>query len=74
MAKYQRVLVKLSGEALAKKGHDEIFDAVNLNNVALALKSMVDQGVQIAVVVGGGNIWRGKHSVGKSVERCGYCS
>ena len=62
MAKYRRVLVKLSGEALAKKGHDEIFDAANLNNVALALKGMVDEGVQIAVVVGAGNIWRGRQS------------
>lgn len=69
MAKYRRVLVKLSGEALAKKGHDEIFDAKNLNDVALALKSMVDEGVQIAVVVGGGNIWRGKLAESIGVER-----
>ena len=69
MAKYKRVLVKLSGEALAKKGHDEIFDAVNLNKVALALKGMIDEGVQIAVVVGGGNIWRGKLADSIGVER-----
>lgn len=69
MAKYRRVLVKLSGEALAKKGHDEIFDAENLNKVALALKSMTEEGVQIAVVVGGGNIWRGKLAESIGVER-----
>lgn len=69
MTKYRRVLVKLSGEALAKKGHDEIFDSENLNKVALALKSMVDEGVQIAVVVGGGNIWRGKLAESIGVER-----
>lgn len=69
MAKYKRVLVKLSGEALANKGHDEIFDAANLNKVALALKSIVDQGVQVAVVVGGGNIWRGKLAESIGVER-----
>lgn len=69
MAKYHRVLVKLSGEALAKKGNDEIFDANNLNKVALALKGMVDEGVQIAVVVGGGNIWRGKLASSIGVER-----
>ena len=69
MAKYKRVLVKLSGEALAKKGHDEIFDAVNLNKVALALKGMIEEGVQIAVVVGGGNIWIGKLADSIGVER-----
>ena len=69
MAKYRRVLVKLSGEALAVKGHDEIFDASNLNKVALAIKSMVDEGVQIAIVVGGGNIWRGKLASSIGVER-----
>ena len=69
MAKYRRVLVKLSGEALAKKGHDEIFNAENLNSVALALKGMVEEGVQIAVVVGGGNIWRGKLASSIGVER-----
>ncbi len=69
MAKYHRILVKLSGEALAKKGCDEIFDAENLNKVALALKSMAEEGVQIAVVVGGGNIWRGKLAETIGVER-----
>lgn len=69
MAKYHRVLVKLSGEALARKGKDEIFDAENLNKVALALKSMLEEGVQIAVVVGGGNIWRGKLAESIGVER-----
>ena len=69
MAKYKRVLVKLSGEALAKKGKDEIFDATNLNQVALALKSIVDKGVQVSVVVGGGNIWRGKLAESIGVER-----
>ena len=69
MAKYKRVLVKLSGEALAKKGKDEIFDATNLNQVAQALKSIVSKGVQVAVVVGGGNIWRGKLAESIGVER-----
>lgn len=69
MAKYQRILVKLSGEALANKEHDEIFDAANLNRVALALKSIVDEGVQVSVVVGGGNIWRGKLAESIGVER-----
>ena len=69
MGKYQRVLIKLSGEALANKGNDEIFDSKNLNDVAKALKSVVDAGVEVAIVVGGGNIWRGKLAESIGVER-----
>lgn len=59
--KYKRILVKISGEALAgekKFGLDEEM----LNMVALQIKSVIDMGVQVAVVVGGGNFWRGKTS------------
>lgn len=69
MSKYQRVLIKLSGEALANKGNDEIFDSKNLNDVAIALKSVADTGVGVAIVVGGGNIWRGKLAESIGVER-----
>ena len=58
--KYKRVLLKLSGEALANKETKEIFDARNLEFVASAIKTMIERGVQVAIVVGGGNIWRGK--------------
>ena len=58
--KYKRVLLKLSGEALANKETKEIFDARNLEYVANAIKTMIERGVQVAIVVGGGNIWRGK--------------
>lgn len=57
---YKRVLLKLSGEALAKdckKG--EILNYDFINEVCLAVKKCVDRGVQVAIVVGGGNIWRG---------------
>ena len=59
--KYKRVLLKLSGEALAgdqKTGLD--FDAVL--KICAAIKECADMGVQIAIVVGGGNFWRGRSS------------
>ena len=54
-----RVLLKLSGEALAgNKG--EIYNSAFVDEVASALKSCLDQGHEVAVVVGAGNIWRGR--------------
>lgn len=64
--KYKRVLLKISGEALAgekKFGLDE----EKLQMVALQVKSVLELGVQVAVVVGGGNFWRGRTS--KSMDR-----
>ena len=55
----KRVLIKLSGEAL-KCGSEEIYDAKFVDEVALALKAAVDFGYEIGVVVGAGNIWRGR--------------
>ena len=69
MAKYKRVLIKLSGEALADKEKNEIFAANNLSDVAEAIKSVYDAGVQINIVVGGGNIWRGKLADSIGVEK-----
>lgn len=57
----KRIMLKLSGEALAgdkKTGFDE--DTVR--GVALQVKQLVDQGVQVGVVIGGGNFWRGRTS------------
>ena len=67
--KYKRVLLKISGEALAgqqagRRGVD--FDM--LESVAAAVRQCVDLGVQIGVVVGGGNFWRGLKD-GKEMER-----
>ena len=56
--KMQRILLKLSGEALAgekKQGFDE--DTVRA--VALQVKQLVDDGIQVGIVIGGGNFWRG---------------
>lgn len=57
----KRVLLKLSGEALAN-GSGEIYDAAFVDKVAAALKECCDNGYEIAVVVGAGNIWRGRSS------------
>lgn len=57
-AKYKRVLLKLSGEALMGEGELSI-DLATLSSIAQQIKQVVDMGVEIAIVVGGGNIWRG---------------
>lgn len=60
LTKYKRVLLKLSGEALQDSEEKRIFSAEILNNIAEAIKKMTNQGIEVAVVVGAGNIWRGK--------------
>ena len=57
----QRILLKLSGEALAgdkKTG----FDEATVREVALQVKQLADQGIQVGIVTGGGNFWRGRTS------------
>ena len=57
---YRRILLKLSGEALAPaKREDGILDFSFMNRVADVLKKCKDAGVEIGVIVGAGNIWRG---------------
>lgn len=56
--KYKRVLLKISGEAL--KSDDEIYDKDKLKDVASQVIELTKQGLQIGLVIGGGNIWRGK--------------
>lgn len=67
--KYKRVLVKLSGEALSDREHDAILGAYNLNKASQAIKDMVDLGVQVCIVVGAGNIWRGRLAESIGIER-----
>lgn len=56
---YKRVVIKLSGEALAGKAGFGLSPEI-IKSVAEDIKEVVDLGVEVAVVVGGGNIWRGK--------------
>lgn len=61
MGQYKRVLLKLSGEALAgEKGTG--FDEATCIPVAKQIKALVDDGVQVSIVIGGGNFWRGRSS------------
>ncbi|MEB3429644.1 UMP kinase [Citroniella saccharovorans] len=58
---YKRIVLKLSGEALSGgKGHG--LDDDTINNICSAIKEIKKTGVEIAIVVGGGNFWRGKTS------------
>ena len=57
----KRVLLKLSGEALAgeqKRG----FDEATVTEVAKQIKTIVDEGLQVGIIIGGGNFWRGRTS------------
>ncbi|MCL2546636.1 MAG: UMP kinase [Oscillospiraceae bacterium] len=58
MPKYNRVMIKISGEALAGDGKRG-FDLDFIGRVCQTIKHCVDAGVQVGIVVGGGNIWRG---------------
>ncbi len=58
----KRILLKLSGEALANGSKTEIYDTVYVDKVAAAIKTASDSGIEIALVVGAGNIWRGRSS------------
>ncbi len=57
----KRILLKLSGEALAGEKHQG-FDEPTVTEVAKQVKKLVDQGIEVGVVIGGGNFWRGRTS------------
>jgi len=57
----QRILLKLSGEALAGEKKTG-FDEPTVRGVALQVKELVDSGIQVGIVIGGGNFWRGRSS------------
>jgi uridylate kinase len=66
--KYKRILLKLGGEALA--GADGYgIDASRLREVASIIKEVRDSGVQTAIVIGAGNIWRGENGIANGMDR-----
>ena len=66
--RYQRILVKLSGEALM--GHaDYGIDPIVIKRIALEIKELLDLGAQVAVVIGGGNIFRGEGLARSGMDR-----
>ena len=65
---YQRVLLKISGEALAG-GKGTGLDFEMIGQVCDVIKECVDMGVQVGLVIGGGNFWRGARNAGGKMER-----
>ncbi len=66
--KYKRVLIKLSGEAF--KGETAYgIDAPTVARVAKQIKQVMDMGVEVAIVVGAGNIWRGAQAAKEGIDR-----
>ena len=68
MNKFNRILLKLSGESLAGEKKQGI-DTERLNDYARQIKEIHDMGVQIGIVIGGGNIFRGLSGAGKGFDR-----
>ncbi|MEK5184411.1 UMP kinase [Solibacillus sp. FSL R5-0691] len=68
VSEYKRVVIKLSGEALAGElGFG--FSPDVIKSIAAEIKEVIDLGVEVALVVGGGNIWRGKIGAEMGMER-----
>jgi uridylate kinase len=68
MIKYKRILLKLSGESLMGNKQYGI-DECRLNDYALQIKEIAEMGVQVAIVIGGGNIFRGLAGTAQGVDR-----
>lgn len=66
---YKRVLLKLSGEALKGNQSSQILDGACLKSMAKMMADLHNAGVQICVVIGAGNIWRGKIAEDAGLER-----
>jgi uridylate kinase len=66
--KYRRILLKLSGEALAGDKRGDVVDPDVLDYYAAEIECVVKHGVQVAVVLGGGNIWRGSRAIARGMD------
>jgi uridylate kinase len=70
LPKYKRILLKLSGEALlGNQRNGDPFNAAIIEQYAQDIKTVVDLGVQVAIVIGGGNIYRGMNEAESGIER-----
>lgn len=67
--KYRRIVLKLSGEALREPGSKDNISPQIVNSLATAIKEVQGLGVQLAVVIGGGNIWRGLAASHRGMNR-----
>jgi uridylate kinase len=66
---YKRIVLKLSGEALREAGGRDNISPPVVRVIAERIKEVQELGVQIAVVIGGGNIWRGLTAAGRGMDR-----
>ena len=66
--KYKRVLLKLSGEALASPSGYGV-DVSEAESISQQIKSVYEMGVEVAVVIGAGNLWRGKQGLDRGMDR-----
>jgi len=71
LPKYKRILLKLSGEALVGNQRDSFdpFDPKVIEQYAQDIRTVTDLGVQVAIVIGGGNIYRGMNEAETGIER-----
>jgi uridylate kinase len=68
-AKYKRIVLKLSGEALKAGGSQDNISPEIVQQICLQIQEVHDMGVEVAVVIGGGNIWRGLSAHHRGMER-----
>jgi len=71
---YKRILLKLSGEALADKVQNQTFNCQKISSFAKEIKQLHEKGIEIGIVIGAGNIWRGKFAdlIGIDYEEADY--
>ncbi|AKF40861.1 uridylate kinase [Mycoplasmopsis canis UFG4] len=69
MIKYKRILIKLSGEGFANKEKHLAIDNELVKKIALQLKEIVNKGIQVSIVIGGGNFWRGASAEKNGIPR-----
>jgi uridylate kinase len=64
---YKRILLKVSGERLAGDQHEKVLDVHSIEDIAQEIKTIKDSGIEIGVVIGGGNIMRGKEAAAMGI-------
>lgn len=57
---YKRILLKISGESIADKEKNQTINCEKLTHIASIIKDLTNKGIQVGIVIGAGNIWRGK--------------
>src|SRR5438045_9760057 len=66
---YKRIVLKLSGEAVQERGGRDNISPTVVREIAERIKEVRDLGVQVSVVIGGGNIWRAVSATHRGLER-----